>query len=59
MAAAVQALDVAGLLNSQKQGAAAKASVGVTIVVFVVGVLAGTAVTTVAVVLRLKFRRPA
>ena len=58
VAAAVKALDVAGLLNSQKQGAAAKASVGVTIAVFIVGALAGTAVTALAVVLRLKFRMP-
>ena len=57
VAAAVKALDVAGLLSTQRQQAAAKASVGVTIAVFIVGFLLGTAATALAVVVRLRFRR--
>lgn len=56
--AAVTALDVQGLLNAQRQGAAATASVGVTIVLAVVFFLAGVLVTALAVFVRMRFRNP-
>ena len=57
--AAVVALDVQGLLNAQRQAAAAAtASVGVTIVLAVVFFLAGVLVTALAVFARMRFRNP-
>ena len=56
--AAVVALDVQGLLNAQRQAAAATASVGVTIVLAVVFFLAGVLVTALAVFARMRFRNP-
>lgn len=58
VAAAVKALDIDGLLNAQKQKAAAKASVGLSVALFVVGFFTGVVVVAVAVFVRLRYRRP-
>ena len=55
---ALGALDVPGLLNQQRQGSAARASVGATIILAVVFFLVGVLVTALAVFVRLRFRRP-